>query len=221
MTELTELLAKQLMKRHLTIIGPERIHRDVYSAYNPLSEDGLPDKNDQSTFATLFRKLDILVHNEELMGPYGEDHPAVFRRFQYVGRMTDPKTLLMALAQKGFVIKITRICRKKDLTEVGKDREDELVENAKKQFAEWIRKDTIIDQREPDPMKQIRERIENSFLNRKKVFGVSLGDLLDRVFQIIILLAVVGVCFGAFLFHWITGIVVFLFTCFAWWWIRH
>jgi len=206
-------------KTLLELIAPRTNSSDVYSCYNLF--DHVPTEDDKSKFAEVYRGLQKLVEKGELEGPYAEDHPAVFNRFEYVDRKRYPGDLLVALQSSGFAIKITRICRHKNLTEDGKDKEDLLVEEAKNQLAEWIGDDIIIDQREPDPIKQIMLQKENYFINRKKVFGVSLGDLLDRIFQLSIVFIVAGICIYTFSFHWIAGIFVSLFIIGFVWWTRH
>ncbi|HEY9480677.1 MAG TPA: hypothetical protein VIR98_00390 [Candidatus Paceibacterota bacterium] len=106
----------------LVIFGPERVAKDPYSAYSPVLspvlKNGLPDQNDQSEFAILYRKLESFVHAGTIVGPRGEDHPAVFRRFIYTAADQSPAELLSMLEASGIQVLVKRIDHQGDQAEV-------------------------------------------------------------------------------------------------------
>lgn len=196
----------------LTVYSPERVPGDVYSKYGPpVYEECLPKPEDQNDFAVLYRKLDTLVKNKELKGPYGEDHSAVFSRFEYV-REGSPQELLELIEAMGVVVRIEQMDHNGD---------DAEVEQAKEDFARWMHDSTTF---KPNPkIAEAEERERQKEYWRVQYEKAERWDKKFRRFVLFPILTAIlgGILWGAFSLHWILGLAVASFLAFAWWWIRH
>lgn len=198
-------------KAFLTLFGPERVAGDVYSRYHPLDAGGLPKTDDQSAFALLYRKMETLVQNEGLKGPHGENHPAVFSRFEYV-REGSPQELLELLERAGIAVKVEKVNHKGD---------DAEVEQAKQDFSRWIHEDTTFD---PNPkIEEARKYQEELAEHKRRIVAAEKWDNKFRRFVLFpILFIILGLgLWGVFSVHWILGLVAVLLIGFIWWWVGH
>lgn len=192
----------------LTVFGPERVTGDYSSMYNPLSPEGLPKPEDQSNFATLYRKLESLVNSGKIDGPYVEDHPAMYMRFQYIKAEISPTEMLSFLEKQGIKIVVKKVTHRGNNAEV---------EQAKKDFSKWIDKDTIFDQHpEFEEKQEIKEW-------KKSMAGAEKADKkIQRSIMFPILTLLLGLLlYGAFSINWLVGTAFAAFLGFVWWWIRH
>ena len=193
----------------LTLFGPEREAGNPWSAYTIFG--GLPKDDDNSAFAVLYRKLDKIAKEIGLDGPHGENHPAVFRRFEYFHTET-PEKLLGMLADCGIVIKITKI------DHGGNDAE---VEAVKKAFGRWITADTVL---KPNPKIEEERKHAEWRANFNKEYEEMRRK--DKIFEKRVLLPIlfvvnVAIIWWTFPHHWITGGSIVFFIDFAYWWVRH
>lgn len=195
----------------LTVYSPELVPGDVYSKYGPpCYVEGLPKPEDQNDFAVLYRKLDALVKNKGLKGPYGEDHPAVFSRFEYI-REGSPQELLELIETMGVVVRVGQMDHKGD---------DAEVEQAKEDFARWMHDSTTF---KPNP--KIAEAEERERRKEENRIAMEKAERWDKKFRRFVLFPVLtailgGILWGAFSLHWFVGVIAVLFIGFAWWWIR-
>ena len=106
-----EASISQTYKGHafLTLYGPEREKGNLRSAYSLFG--GLPADGDSSPFAVLYRKLNGIAKEIGMEGLHGENHPAVFRRFEYIYTEL-PVILLEKLTQSGIVIRVAVVDHK-------------------------------------------------------------------------------------------------------------
>lgn len=195
----------------LIVTGPERTPGDVYSRYHSLGPEGLPKEDDKSVFACLYRKLDSLVQSEKIRGPYGENHPAVYARFQYFHSGSLVGFLAM-LDESGIVIRVRKLPHSGD---------DAEFEQARKDLNRWIDTNTTFD---PNPKIEEARKQEDERKERKA--RMERAERLDRKFRWfvlfpILLVILTGILWGAFTLHWTVGIVASLFFGFVWWWTRH
>ena len=195
----------------LTVIGPERTLGDVYSRYHCLGPEGLPTDNDTSNFAFLYRKIESLACDEDLMGPGGENHPAVYMRFEYIYEGS-PAQLLTLLEKAHVVIRIRKIPHSGDDAEVAQARQD---------FEHWINTDT-----EFDPNPEIEESRKKEQEERNRKIRMEEAERWDKKFRLFVLFPILfaiigGILMGAFSLHWSAGIATLLLMGFAWWRIQH
>lgn len=192
----------------LTIYGPEREPGNPWSAYTLFG--GLPKDDDSAPFAVLYRKLEVIKNDVGMKGPHGENHPAVFRRFEYL-HTEPPEMLLASLAERGIVVKVTKLDHKGNNAEV---------EVAKRQYAAWIDKNTVI---KPNPkIEDMRQRAE------REAYCVERQDDKLRKFVYIPLFIVIIAAVIACLVtgHWAIAIAVVLcliglYTGFVLWTLWH
>lgn len=96
-------------KTCLAVLGPERTEEDSW-----VTVDNPPKKDDHGLFANVFRKLNILVEEKKLDGPFSRgDHSSVFRQFLWfsAGELLE---LLEMLTRSGIKLKIYKISHKDD-----------------------------------------------------------------------------------------------------------
>lgn len=94
---------------HLSVFAP--LHREDGGDYYAFSQKSHPQEDDQSDFAKLYRLLRGVVVDGNIRGPFGEDHPAVYYRFEYppsAAELTIRK-LLEVLVAAGITVVVTRI----------------------------------------------------------------------------------------------------------------
>jgi hypothetical protein len=131
----------------LTVIGPEQFPGDVWGRYNPITPEGQPGSDDESPFAILHRRLESIVRSRQLKGPYGDNHPAVYAWFQYLGEFT-PAELLTLLSRNEISVKIRKVPHNGDEAEVLQ---------IKKDFGLWIDDKTVFS---PNPNIEILRKQE-------------------------------------------------------------
>jgi hypothetical protein len=130
------------------LVGPRQNNDDPYSAYSLFVNQ--PESDSDEPFPQLYFRIQELVEQGELEGPTGDDHPALFNRFNWIARRMTMHDILVALQNMGYAIRITRIARHtKTQTEKAKDEEDARIAVIRETLAQWIDADTEIDEREP------------------------------------------------------------------------
>jgi len=206
-------------KKHafLVLYGPEREKGNPWSAYSLFG--GLPAEDDNSPFAILFRKLNSISKGIGLEGPYGENHGAVFRRFEYVCSET-PAELLRRLSEHGIVIKVTK------MDHCGDDAE---VETAVKDFNQWIDSDTIF---EPNPkIEEVRKKDIDKVYWDARFKEAERKDNLLRKFALFLAMILVPSSIGycALTSHWWIALAIvvcpiLIYACYIYfmlWFARH
>lgn len=193
-------------KTSLTVIGSKRTSGD---RYNPIEVGGLPKDNEQSPFAILYRKIESLVQSGKIDGPFGEDHPSFYARFEYTCDES-PVELVTLLEANGIAIRIEKIPHRGD---------DPEVEQARKDFARWIDSGTEF---EPNPKIEETRELEKT----KKDFEgrMDRAERLDRkikwLLPLPVLICIFFVLREAFLFHHAVGILASILMAFFICWIQ-
>ena len=187
-----EASISQTYKGHafLTLYGPEREKGNPWSAYSLFG--GLPADNDNSPFAVLYRKLNGIAKEIGMEGPHGENHPAVFRRFEYI-HTEPPVRLLEKLTQGGIVIKVAVVDHKGD---------DAEVEATSRDFRPWIDGCTVF---KPNPkIEEDRKRAEEKVYWDARHKEAERKDRLLQKFVylpvLVLMVSVAGYC--AVTSHW-------------------
>lgn len=181
-------------KTHFLVVGPGLEDGNPHSAYSPLDE-GVPQEGDTSKFANLLRVLQKLVEEGFLDGPFGEDHPAVFRRFNYFTKHL-PEELLERITMANFSVKITKIDHKGDQEEV-----DSFV----KAITKWIDTETTF-KRNPIEVEVEKKAKENKEWQIRYKKAEKADNILRRfVFYPILLIAIVAIWSAVFPVHWLLG----------------
>jgi len=142
------------------LLAPQTDPDDIGSCYNLSTH--IPTEDDQSPFAVLYRYLKNSVAAGELEGPYGQDHPLMFNKFDYLSRVKSIKALLTALEEAGFSVKVTRLCRTSMIPEAAKDKEDIEIDALRVEFSEWIDENTKTDLREPSILSSCKNTKKDS-----------------------------------------------------------
>ncbi len=190
----------------IIFVGSEQKTGDVYSRYYRTLRDGFPKEDDQSNFALLYREVESLVRSKKLEGPYGEDHPRVFMRFNYVSEFSQVE-LLNLLEEAGFSVKIQNIPHKGD---------DSEYEQAKQDFARWIDSETNL-QSNPK-VEEKRQKKINDELREKR--GKK-ADIIDKRLQRFVYIPLFFlIIFGVFSWNRVAGSLFLSFSIFSWFWLR-
>lgn len=128
---------------HFVLFGSKRPGSE--GRYSPLIPELMPAESDDSDFAVVFRAVQTLVWDGVLLGPFGEDHPAVYARFEYSVPKLDAPEVLEACARVGLSVRVSHVKFGTPIKAFSHDKEAKLAalkESAVAQFGRWMDEET-------------------------------------------------------------------------------
>lgn len=108
--------------------------------YSPLGQESLPSADDPHPFARVYHTLQGLVASGVLKGPFGEDHPAFWQRFDYqVSQHMKPSDFIRILEGVGLRVKAAYVPKDPSrLTREGAEQERLAAERINADIAPWF-----------------------------------------------------------------------------------
>lgn len=178
---------------HLTVCAPSE-RRDDGTYYSAVVEEYLPNEQDDSAFAKLYRTIQVFADSGVLKGPWGEDHPLIYNRFEYMSLTLSPKEILSQLEYAGVSIEVKSVFyRKRRHVEFGtkKAEENKLRAEVTEMVGQWMSPELEIHvdiNEEPKPMtpeekEAMYARVDELMRNGPTIFELLLFMPIARLFS--------------------------------------
>ena len=130
--------------------------------FSPLGQESLPSADDPHPFARVYNALQGLVTSGVLKGPFGEDHPAFWQRFDYqVSQRMKPSDLIRILESTGLRVKAAYVPKDPSkMTHEGAEQEREAAERLNADIAPWFDRGLSDEVKIPQKEKPEEKKIE-------------------------------------------------------------
>lgn len=130
--------------------------------FSPLGQESLPSPDDPHPFARVYHTLQGLVASGVLKGPFGEDHPAFWQRFDYqVSQRMRPSDFIRILEGVGLRVKAAYVPKDPSkLTHEGAEQERQAAERLNADIAPWFDQALYDQEKIPQKEKSEEKKIE-------------------------------------------------------------